>query len=206
MIAADRDGAEAAGRVAAPVGVVLAGGDSRRMGCDKATLEVGGTTLAARAVAKLAPLCDEVLVADGGRGTVPGFASISDGDGTGPAAGILAAAAARPGRALLVLACDLPAVPSALFAALAGEVAADWAVPRWSGGLEPLCACYAGVCLEALAARVGAGRMDLHSLVERTDLAVVVYEGPRLLAFGEPAAMFRNLNRPEDLGEAAIEP
>ncbi|MGH9361785.1 MAG: NTP transferase domain-containing protein, partial [Thermoanaerobaculia bacterium] len=45
------------------LGVVLAGGASRRLGRDKARLAAGGETLAARAAAKLATVCGEVIAA-----------------------------------------------------------------------------------------------------------------------------------------------
>jgi molybdopterin-guanine dinucleotide biosynthesis protein A len=51
------------------LGVVLAGGQSRRFGSDKALAEVGGRSLLARAVAYLESQSDAVIVA--GRGTAP---------------------------------------------------------------------------------------------------------------------------------------
>ena len=86
-------------RHATPVGVVLAGGASSRMGRDKALLGLSGSSLVERAAAKLAAVCDEVLLADGGRETLAGHRSVADHPARGPAAGILGAAAAgRPGR------------------------------------------------------------------------------------------------------------
>ena len=51
------------------LGVVLAGGRSRRFGSDKALAELGGHTLLDRAVATLAAQCDAVVVA--GRAEAP---------------------------------------------------------------------------------------------------------------------------------------
>ncbi len=171
------------------VGVVLAGGASSRMGRDKALIELDGETLVAGAARRLGEICAEVLIADAGRGLLPG--SVPDGPGQGPAAGILGAALARPGHPLLVLAVDLPRVPVSLLAELA-RAEADLAIPRWEGGLEPLCALYGPAALAALEERVGRGRLDLRTLAETPGLRVVYLEGP-----GE---VFLNLNRPEDLG------
>jgi molybdopterin-guanine dinucleotide biosynthesis protein A len=182
-----------------PVGLVLAGGASSRMGRDKTRLEAGGLLLPALAARRLAAVCAEVAVADGGRGLLPGLRSLPDGPGRGPAAGILGGAAAYPGRRLLVLACDLPRVPIALLADLAGSRSErfDWAVPRWSGGIEPLCALYGPAALAALGRRVERGRLALHALLAE-GLAARVLEGEELARFGEPGEVFLNLNTPED--------
>lgn len=180
-----------------PVGLVLAGGESRRLGSDKARLE--GAALPLGAVERLAAVCAEVAVADRGRELVPGRRSLADGAGRGPAAGILGGAAAYPGRALLVLACDLPRVPAGLLVELTGSAAADWVVPRWEGGLEPLCALYGPAALTALAARVHQGRFALHDLAGEAGLTVRYLEGEALRRFGDPEEIFFNLNTPSDL-------
>ena len=179
------------------VGLVLAGGESRRLGRDKARLD--GAALPRLAAERLAAVCSEVAVADRGRELVPGRPSLADAAGRGPAAGILGGAAAYPGRPLLVLACDLPGVPAGLLAELARSAGCDWAVPRWAGGLEPLCALYGPAALEALAARVAAGRFALHGLAGEGGLAIRYLEGEELRRFGDPGEIFLNLNTPDDL-------
>jgi len=176
---------------------VLAGGESRRLGSDKARLE--GAALPQGAAERLAAVCVEVAVADRGRGLVPGRRSLADGEGRGPAAGILGGAAAYPGRSLLVLACDLPRVPAGLLAELARPEAADWVVPRWEEGLEPLCALYGPAVLAILAARVQEGRFALHDLASVEGLTVRYLEGEALRRFGDPGEIFFNLNTPGDL-------
>ncbi len=174
------------------------------MGRDKALLRLGdsddsGETLVESTVRRLREVCGAVVIADRGRGLVEGVASVADADGAqGPAAGILGAAALHPGADLVVLACDLPRVPPALLAALAA-LEGDWVVPRWERGPEPLCGVYRPRALAALAALVRDGRFAVHGLLEDAGLAAAFLEGPALHAFGPPAEVFRNLNRPEDL-------
>lgn len=185
------------------LGVVLAGGTSSRMGRDKATLVVDGRTLAARAYEALLRACGEAVVADGGRGVVPGARSVADGPGRGPVAGLLGAARAVSGRPLVALACDLPAVPETLLAALAGGRAewsgADVVIPRTERGLEPLVARYGPRALAALEAQVATGEYAPRHILERGDLHAVIVEGEALASFGDPERFLANLNRPEDL-------
>lgn len=173
------------------------------MGRDKAVLEIGGETLAGRAARLLGEVCGEVIVADAGRGVLPGRLSITEGPGRGPAAGILGAVRARPGHPLLVLAVDLPRVPVPLLEELA-RPGFDLALPRWSGGIEPLCALYGPAALAVLEERVGRGQLDLHSLADEPGLAVRWLDEAEIRRFGEPGELFLNLNRPEDLLQTSI--
>ena len=194
------------------------------MGRDKAALAVDGATLTARAAQRLLGVCSRVVIADRGRGLLPDLPCLPDGPGTGPAAGILGAALAWPGQPLLVLACDLPRVPEALLRELArrapaggsgadaaanadaaadADIAAvadaDWVVPRWERGLEPLCALYRPAALAALAAAVARGVVAPHRLGEAAGLRVRYLEGEPLRRFGAPADLFLNLNTERDL-------
>lgn len=163
------------------------------MGRDKALLEIEGETLLARAARRLGEVCEEVLTADAGR-----LGGIPDGPGRGPAAGLLGASRAKPGRSLLVLAVDLPFVPVPLLEELARSEA-DLAVPSWSGGVEPLCALYGPAALAILEERVTQGELSLWSLPDAPGLRVRRLGEEELSRFGDPARLFLNLNRPEDL-------
>lgn len=194
-----------------PLGVVLAGGDSRRFGRDKTSLLLRGETLVQRACDLLLSVCSEVVLADRGRQLLPAIPSVEDGAGSGPAAGILGAAAVRPARWLLVLACDLPAVPASLLEALRDRVeegpqASSW-VPRHGGAggrhSEPLCALYRPEDLSVLARRVGRGALALHGWLADGRARIRFLEGEDLLRHGAPEEVFVNLNRPQDLERLA---
>lgn len=207
--------------VTAVVGVALAGGRSRRLGFDKAGLRLvrAGVeqTLLEWTVRRLAAVCAEVVVAAGDQ--LRERVALRDGDtaassapilvpdapppAAGPAAGLLGAAAARPGSALLALACDLPRVPVALLERLWREhrqqPEAAWVVPVRSGRPEPLCALYAPAALAALAQRVAGGSHALHELrwVAGLSRCELLLDGVDEL--GGAAEPFLNLNTREDL-------
>ena len=108
------------------LGVVLAGGASRRMGRDKAALPWTGSTLARRAAAVLAESCGEVVIA-GPSGLAPtGTETVADlYPGCGPLAGLHAGLERAGGRAIFALACDLPFVEVELVRHLVAT-AAEW--------------------------------------------------------------------------------
>jgi molybdopterin-guanine dinucleotide biosynthesis protein A len=100
------------------VGVVLAGGRGKRLGCAKGELLVGGRTLAQNAAGALWPLCGTVLISLGAESgnPAPEHTAVMDlppGD-RGPLAGIQAAFAASGRADLLVLACDYPVVDTSV--------------------------------------------------------------------------------------------
>lgn len=185
------------------VGVVLAGGRSSRFGSDKTEAELEGESLVRRAATRLSSVTRRVLVADGGRGLLLEYPSIPDGPGEGPAAGILGAAKSSPGATILALACDLPLVPECLLDALVRSEPEDWVVPRWEGGLEPLCALYRPAALEALASNVAREIFAPHRLISHPALRIRFLDGEALAAHGPPEEIFSNVNRPEDLQRVA---
>jgi molybdopterin-guanine dinucleotide biosynthesis protein A len=88
---------------------VLAGGASRRMGRDKATLAVGGVALAARVLAAAAQVADPVVLVapDGHPARRLGALVVTD-PGEGPLAALAAALAALADDHVLALAGDHP--------------------------------------------------------------------------------------------------
>jgi molybdopterin-guanine dinucleotide biosynthesis protein A len=149
------------------IGAVLVGGQSRRMGIDKARLEWDGEPLAARVATRLRAATGRVVLVGGaGRGYEdlgwPWFPDPLVLAGAGPMAGLLQALGLA--ERVLLLACDLPAIePWLLRRLLALARHHPVAIPCVGGRLEPLCAVYGG---EAVAAQAraslarGSGRMS----------------------------------------------
>jgi molybdenum cofactor guanylyltransferase len=89
------------------IGVVLAGGRSRRMGRDKALLRYGASTLLQHQADTLARLCRRVVIS----GDYAGYDCVRDiRPGLGPLSGMHAVAREFETRALLFLPVDMPAM------------------------------------------------------------------------------------------------
>jgi molybdenum cofactor guanylyltransferase len=187
-------------------GLVLAGGQSLRMGEDKASLLVGGRTLLARSVELLQPLVTSVHVgvrADQANDQLRRqFAVLIDEPAlAGPAAALVAASRHDPACAWLVLACDMPAVERGGLEALIAARDPARGGTAWRGSdedlPEPLCAIWEPATLARLAAaarKAGNGPPG-PSVSPRSLLAAA---DPLLLNPARPGAL-SSVNTPADL-------
>ena len=131
----------------APLGLVLAGGRSRRLGGDKATADLAGRPLIAWPLDALRAVLDEVVIVAKSTTRLPDLEVpvwIEPDEPFHPAVGLVHALEHAGGRAILVCAVDLPLVDAALVERLAAEPAGtDLAVVAGaSGRLQPLLARY----------------------------------------------------------------
>ena len=177
-------------------GWVLVGGQSRRMGVDKALLNVGNQPLAKRIAENIARVCGPVsLVGDPERYASLGLPVIPDRfPGEGPLAGIEAALNATKADWNLVVACDMPSLDDGIIeelfrAALEGDCAAPW---YSDGRIEPLCAVIHRRCHEPILRAIETGTRKV--TVALAQLAL------RYVPVGSPES-FANLNTPEDLAQ-----
>jgi molybdopterin-guanine dinucleotide biosynthesis protein A len=181
---------------------VLAGGASRRMGRDKATLAVGGVELASVALAAAARVADPVvLVAPEGHPARRLATRLVTDPGRGPLAALAAALDALAADHVLVLAGDHPGLRVELLAHLVGLAPGAEAVAcRRGPRLEPLVAVYRRAPALALArARLAEAAGD-HSLAGLlAGLGTLVVEEPRWRALDPDGRSFVDLDDPADL-------
>ena len=180
-------------------GLVLAGGSSTRMLRDKAAIEVAGETQLARAVRLVRGVAPDTFVsvrddqrAEATRARWPQIIDrLAD---VGPAAGILAALEARPDRAWLVVAVDLPLLDAATLAQLVARrdsTAVATAYLSSSDGLpEPLCAIWEPASRVPLAAFIEGGRSCPRKFLLSHGATLIELEAPGALA---------NANTPAEL-------
>lgn len=217
------DGGGGGGPATGPLGVVLAGGESRRYGAPKALARVGGIRIIDRVIAALEQVApalalsanDPVLFADLDLPTFP-----DERPGLGALGGIhvalrQAGAAGRPG--ILAVACDMPFPCVPLLHRLsrvvfgsgdgsdaggAGATRPDAALPESRGrrGVEPLFAAYRVSCLPAIEAALEAGDRRMVGFHREVHVHRVPLQEVRSLC--DPERAFLNVNRPEERDRA----
>lgn len=182
------------------LGAVLAGGESRRFGSDKAAQCIAGKPLAVRAAETLARVFPDVVIVSSRAPVTDAWPHVPDRRaGQGPLAGIEAAlrcAAERGLDGVFVLACDLPLVDEgtvrAVLGALGDRLAAAPA-PTGAVDVEPLCAVYRVGCLSFVAAALDRGDLAVRAVLEQVSAVTIPL----------PLAVFLNVNRPGDHRRAA---
>ncbi len=191
--------------------VILAGGQSVRMGRDKALLRLhpSGPTIIERVISRLAEADVPPTLVVTNRPDIYRFLGLpmcpDDMPDAGPLGGLLTALRHSPHQCTLVVACDLPCLNPQLLRrllTLASEGGCDAVVPRWVGPhdkphVEPLHAVYSPRCIQPLAASVEAGIRKLSEAVQQLN---VQYVGEAELCLDDPYLdSFHNINTPHDL-------
>ena len=183
--------------------VILAGGDSRRLGIDKALLELDGQTLLARAVQKLTAFSDDIIVVTNSpedyEHLALGARFVGDErQGEGALMGVYSGLKAARHESALTVACDMPFLNVSLLRYMVDKsYGRDAVVPRLDGDLlEPLHAVYSKRCLPLMAALLAQGRRRIAALFGRVD---VFYVGAAVVDRLDPLRLsFMNINTPAD--------
>lgn len=193
------------GMIADMTGVLVAGGQSRRMGRDKRFLELGGQSLLQRTLSVLQSLFPEVLIALAeplpqlaqGQGyrvvldLIPNCATLG---------GLYTGLASAGHPNVLAVGCDMPFLNPEVIRRLAGLGAkADVVMPRLTTGLQPMLAVYSKACLPHLERMARAGQLKVQDLVKAPGLTVQQIPEKDFLDVDPQLLSFFNINTPADL-------
>jgi len=177
------------------IGVILAGGEGRRMGgADKGALALGGRRLIDRVIENLSPQVERIIIS-GAHDYGTGLTRLPDrGDGpAGPAAGLWSALKwieeqAPAARGFLTAPVDGPFMPPDLHKKLYAENSSS--VARDDAGVHPTFAWWRKTDLAVLqGVKPGEGR-SLKTVAKKISAREIVFPGDRF---------FRNINTPDDL-------
>lgn len=180
-----------------PAGIVLAGGDSRRMGKDKALVTLKGSSLIEHCISTLQDLAGLVIVVGPSRQRMPDFKAVFVEDidpGLGPLGGIYTGMLVSGAEWNLVLACDMPFITRSHLEILlqAGKDAAA-VVMKTDSRIQPLPVLLKNCCKPVIEDMIKKGCFEIRRLFELVPTAFI--EG-----CGE--FQFQDIDTPEDLARA----
>lgn len=183
------------------LGVILAGGLSRRYGSDKAQACLGGVPLLQWVVERLRPQVDALALSGETR---PDFAlpiipdRIADAGPLAALCSILAWAEERQFPLVATLPCDTPFPPRNMVAILRTALgdAADCAVAHRAGAAHPTCALWRIAARGRIEASFEAGTRSLHGAIAAINGAAADFSAAQQGPGGDP---FFNINSQQDM-------
>ena len=182
-------------------GVILAGGSSRRMGRNKALLEVDGTPIITRIYRVLASLFHEVVIVTNSPHDYDFLPCRKVADihpGCGSIAGLHSGLAHSGTPHSFVTACDMPFLDPVVIRSLCAiqNEGYDAVVPNSEGGLEPLHALYSVACREIFEQAILQGELKIVDILERMKIRKVTDD--ELQGSCGQTGRFLNVNTPEE--------
>jgi molybdopterin-guanine dinucleotide biosynthesis protein A len=186
---------------------IQAGGQSSRMGEDKALKTFLGRPLIQRVIDRLTPIADEIIVTTN-RPEAYAFLSLrlfSDlKPGRGALGGLYTAIASASHPIVAVVACDMPFASAMLIemaSRLLVEEDADVVIAKSDEGYEPLHALYRrATCLPAIESAIEADQWKVIAWFPKVKVRVLT---PEELKLSDPAGLaFWNVNTPEEFARA----
>ena len=186
---------------------IQAGGQSSRMGEDKALKSFLGRPLIQRVIERLAPIADEMIVTTNHPAEY-GFLNmrlIPDlKPGRGALGGLYTAIASATFPFVAIVACDMPFASKNFFESayrLMVEEEADVVIAKTEEGYEPLHALYRReTCLPAIAAAIDADQWKVSAWLPQVKVRVLSPD--ELKTFDPSGLCFWNANTPEEFIEA----
>lgn len=198
--------------------VIQAGGQSSRMGEDKALKPFLGKPLIQRVIDRLAPLADEVIVTTNRpedyaflNTSIPSAVSVHRlrlvadlKPGRGALGGLYTAIASASQPFVAVVACDMPFASASLIESahrLLVQEEADVVIAKTEEGYEPFHAVYRReTCLPAIESSIEADQWKVIAWFPRVKVRAFAPEEVKV--FDPSGLCFWNLNTPEEFAEA----
>ena len=180
-------------------GAILAGGQSRRMGSNKALIKVDGETIIERTVRVFKKIFDDTIIIANDPLAYEDLSTRIYTDihkGAGALGGVYTALFHSSSQYTFVAACDMPLLDEASIRVIIGRAGLDAVVPYVDGRFHPMHALYSRRCMRAIEEMIKDGDLKINNLLERVmvrKLTVDDFKGAAIWASVE------NINTPEDL-------
>lgn len=183
--------------------IILAGGQSRRMGENKAFLKVASETFIESLLKKFESYEDRIIVAnDPLLYQFEGVKTVKDiYPNMGPVCGLFTGISEAHNDTCVVLTVDTPFISVELMEHLSSMVeSVDAVIPVIKGQEHPLCAVYKKSALKTLKNALDRDERKVRKVLE--ELTVRVVSESEISQFGEANYLFQNINTPDDYKRA----
>jgi molybdopterin-guanine dinucleotide biosynthesis protein A len=189
--------------------VIQAGGESRRMGYNKALAPFLGQTLIQSVISHLAPIADELLVTSNQPTLLeflrlPVFPDLISGQGA--LSGMFTALSIAHYPLVSIVACDMAFVSPSLLVAEREELLkhdADGVVPKAENGYEPFHAVYRReICRKNVKAALDAGQRRADAWFSNVNM--IFFTPDQIRPYAPRSEAFININTPQELQQAEL--
>jgi molybdopterin-guanine dinucleotide biosynthesis protein A len=185
-------------------GIILAGGENRRMGTDKALLDINGRPLIERILSVFAGLFEHTIIVTNTPDRYRSYGVEMTGDVLdirGPLTGIYSGLLRSGDEYNFVAACDMPFLNPRLIAYMGQQAAGqDAVVPMFDGYLEPLHAVYRRSILPTIETQIRRQDRRIRGIFDHIQVRYVTDD--EIVRFDPLKRSFKNLNTPKEYKEA----
>jgi molybdopterin-guanine dinucleotide biosynthesis protein A len=186
-------------------GIVLCGGENRRMGGNKAFLDFAGKPLIERIIATLRTVCRDVIVVANEPELYAAYGARVVADAVpvkGSLVGVYSGLKNSPADLNFIVACDMPFLNSAVISFLAGlaNEDIDAVVPMVADRCEPLHAVYRRSALAVIEDQIERRNLRISDALARMRVRYVPQQ--EVSCFDPMLQSFRNINTPQEYQEA----
>jgi len=186
-------------------GIVLSGGESRRMGTNKAVLRLAGLPLIEHVLHALRQVANRIIIVTNDPELYAGYDALVVEDAIdcrGPLTGIYSGLMHSSEEYNFVAACDMPFLNPKLIAYLSGLSSGyDIVVPSVGGQVEPLHAIYSKGLIPVIQQHLQNNKRRVQGIFSEARVRYVTAE--EIDRFDPEQRSFMNLNTPEEYKEAA---
>jgi len=185
-----------------PTGIILCGGESKRMGKNKALLKLGNITLVEHLINILKPICDEIILSVNNHELdfLP-YIKVNDKiNGIGPISGFYSCLLESKTEENIIISCDTPFITSTLLNLLKeNSQGFEIVIPIFKNQIQPLIGLFKKSSLLAIKYHLDKGNYKPINIFENCNTNFLKIELENL---PKPDFLFLNINNIEDYHDA----
>lgn len=185
--------------------LILAGGQSSRMGCEKGLIKLSGKNLAEYVSETVKPLFVETILVSNApeKFSFLNIRTVTDvKPGLGPLVGLYSGLLASSSDLNFLVSYDMPFISGKAIALLFDHAKkAEAVVPMIDGRLQPMFAVYNKKCISIIEGLIDSGRLAMHQLLDKLELQIIGEEA--FIAIHEvPGNLIFSVNSEDDIAQA----